>query len=265
MPFSVEKLRRSLERSKATDAAVDHVIKEIMALLHEGMTTKEIYKKAFALLRKTPGSSAARYKLKSAIMELGPAGFAFEKFVAEVLKDDGYRIELNVMEEGACVKHELDIVAERANIRSMIECKFHSDKGKYSDVKIPLYIQSRFKDVEQTWLNQPEHQHKTHQGWVVTNTRFTTDATQYAACVGLKLISWDYPKEGSLKQRVDNSGLHPITCLTSLTRTEHAALLSEDQVLCSDLVQNPGLLDKYGISPNRRKKILQEARGLCGK
>ena len=263
VPFDVSRLRRSLEHSKAEPKAIESVIQAISAQLHENMSTKEIYRKAFSLLRKTSGSSAARYKLKAAILELGPAGFAFEKFVAEVLKNDGYSTQLNMIEQGVCVKHEIDVIAERANVRAMIECKFHSDKGKYSDVKIPLYIQSRFKDVEATWAQMPEHEGKKFQGWVVTNTRFTTDAELYGSCAGLKLVSWDSPKGGSLKQRIDEAGLHPITSLTTLTNAEKKLLLSQDVVLSSDLCNRPHVLDMEGISKNRKKRILKEAHDLC--
>jgi Holliday junction resolvase-like predicted endonuclease len=263
VPFDVSRLRRSLTRSKAEPKAVEEVINAISSQLHENMSTKEIYRKAFALLRKTSGSSAARYKLKNAILELGPAGFAFEKFVAEVLKNDGYHTQLNRIEQGFCVKHEVDVIAERDNVRAMIECKFHSDKGKYSDVKIPLYIQSRFKDVETTWAQMPEHEGKQFQGWVVTNTRFTTDAEQYGTCAGLTLLSWDSPKGASMKQRIDEAGLHPITSLTTLTNAEKKILLSQDVVLSSDLCHRPYLLDMEGISKNRKKRILREAHDLC--
>ncbi|MCF8464716.1 MAG: restriction endonuclease [Flavobacteriales bacterium] len=263
VPFDVTRLRRSLQRSKAEPKAIEEVILAINAQLHNNMSTKDIYRKAFALLRKTPGSSAARYKLKAAILELGPAGFAFEKFVAEVLKHDGYHTQLNQIEQGVCVKHEVDIVLERGSMRAMVECKFHSDKGKYSDVKIPLYIQSRFKDVEATWQQMPEHKGKHFEGWVVTNTRFTTDAEQYGNCAGLTLLSWDSPEEGSLKQRIDRAGLHPITSLTTLSTAEKKILLAQDVVLSSELCQRPQLLAMEGISKNRKKRILQEAHDLC--
>jgi hypothetical protein len=263
VPFDVTRLRRSLQRSKAEPKAIEEVIQAINAQLHENMSTKDIYRKAFALLRKTPGSSAARYKLKAAILELGPAGFAFEKFVAEVLKNDGYHTQLNQIEQGVCVKHEVDVILERGNMRAMVECKFHSDKGKYSDVKIPLYIQSRFKDVEAGWMQLPEHQGKHFEGWVVTNTRFTTDAEQYANCIGLKLLSWDSPKGGSLKQRIDEAGLHPITSLTTLSKAEKKILLAQDVVLSSELCERPHLLDMEGISKNRKKRIIREAHDLC--
>lgn len=252
-----------MERSRAEPKAVDEVVNSILSLLHEGMTTKEIYRNAFALLRKGSSSTAARYKLKNAIMELGPAGFAFEKYVAALLKEEGYETRTGEFVQGVCVTHEVDVIAERNGVRCMIECKFHSDKGKYSDVKIPLYIRSRFVDVEQAWQQDSAHQGKRFEGWVVTNTRFTTDAVKYGSCVGLTLIGWDTPKAGSLNERIDRAGLHPITSLTTISLAEKKMLLAQDVVLGHELCQRPQLLDMAGISKNRKKRILQEARELC--
>ena len=261
-PFDVHRLRKSLMRSKADSDAIQQVIVAIESELYDGMSTSEIYKKAFSMLRKASSSAAARYKLKAAILELGPSGFAFEKFVESVLKSDGYSTQTNVMVQ-ACVKHELDVVAERDNVVCMVECKFHSDRKKYSDVKVPLYIQSRFKDVESAWQKMPEYEGKRFEGWVVTNTRFSTDAEDYGKCVGLTLLSWDKPVGASLKQRIDEAGLHPVTSLNTLTVAEKKALLEQDVVLSSALCHHPILLDKLGLSKTRKRKVLKEAHDLC--
>lgn len=263
VPFQVDRLRRSLERSKAEPALVDDVVKSITALLYDGISTKEIYRKAFRLLKKKSRSSSARYKLKNAIMELGPAGFAFEKFVAALLEAEGYKTTTGEIVEGACVKHEVDVIANRANVKCMIECKFHSLNGKFSDVKIPLYIRSRFVDVSQAWQETEAHNGKQFEGWVVTNTRFTTDAEQYGACVGLKMVSWDLPLGNSIKERIDRSGLHPITSLTGITLAEKKALLDMDVILCSDLVKTPQLLSKVGLTTRRMNRVLRETTQLC--
>lgn len=261
--FNESKLRSSLERSGASDLVIRQVIDKVKASLYDGITTKEIYKKAFGLLRKISRPTAARYKLKKAIMELGPTGFPFERFVGKILSAEGYRTQVGVILKGDCVKHEVDVIAEKDNQHFMVECKFHSDQGRFCDVKIPLYIHSRFLDVEKAWKKQDGHENKFHQGWVVTNTRFTTDAIQYGTCAGLMLLSWDFPKKGSLKERIDSAGLHPLTCLTTLTKFEKQKLLERDKVLCMELCDNPELLKSIGINENRHKKILNEAHGLC--
>src|SRR5690606_6702976 len=148
------------------------------------------------------------------------SGYPFEKYVGEILKHEGYKTRVGQIVQGHCVQHEVDVIASKDDQHFMVECKFHSDQVRKCDVKIPLYIHSRFLDVEKAWEQRPGHGHKFHQGWVMTNPRFTTDATQYGTCAGLNLVSWDFPKKGSLRERIDGSGLHPITCLTTLTKKE---------------------------------------------
>ncbi|HET9056192.1 MAG TPA: ATP cone domain-containing protein [Chitinophagaceae bacterium] len=261
--FDNSKLRRSLERSGASDTVINQIIDKMEASLYDGITTKEIYKKAFALLRKSSRPTAARYKLKKAIYELGPSGFLFEKFVAAIIKFEGFHTNTNVIVKGHCVNHEVDIVAEKDENHFMIECKFHSDQGRFCDVKIPLYTHSRFQDVERQWKKSPAHETKFHQGWIFTNTRFTTDAIQYGNCSGLMLIGWDYPKKGSLKERVDTAGLHPITSLTTLSAKEKQELLKNNIVLCKTIFHNPTLLQNIGLKSPRLQKILNECAVLC--
>lgn len=261
--FDESKLRHSLERSGADELVISQIISEIKELMYEGMTTKEIYKKAFALLRKSSRPTAARYKLKKAVYELGPTGFPFEKFIAAILSHQGFQTEVGVIVKGHCVNHEVDVVAEKRDKHFMVECKFHGDQGRFCDVKIPLYINSRFHDVETQWKKMPGHDTKFHQGWIFTNTRFTTDAIQYGNCAGMMLIGWDYPKGNSLKEQIDASGLHPVTCLTTITKKEKQRLLENGHVLCMDICHQPKLLNSLGINKTRHNKILSEAHNLC--
>ncbi len=261
--YDPAKLRQSLHRAGAADEAIERIVKEIDDVLYSGISTREIYNKAFSLLRKTSAATAARYKLKKAIQQLGPSGYPFENYVAEILKFQGYRVQVGQIVQGHCVQHEVDVIAEKAQHHYMIECKFHSDNGRKCDVKIPLYIHSRFLDVEKAWKKQPGHATKFHQGWVVTNTRFTTDAIQYGNCVGLYLLAWDFPKKGSLKQRIELAGLHPITCLTTMTKKEKQLLLNKGIVLCKTLCNDEKLLESIGLSPGRLRKVMQEAQQLC--
>ena len=265
VPFDAQKLRNSLRRSGASDASVDDIVKAVSNEIFNGMTTKEIYKKAYVLLKKSNRTHAGRYHLKKGIQQLGPSGFPFEKYLSEILKWEGYQVRIGEIVAGQCVNHEIDIIAQKDNQHFMIECKFHSQPGYKCNVKIPLYIHSRFLDVEKQWSKKEGHETKFHQGWVATNTKFTGDAIQYGTCAGLYLLGWDFPKKGSLKERVDKSGLHPVTCLTTLTGREKQALLDKLIVLCKDIYNGEELLRKIGINESRIPKIIQEAKDLCEK
>jgi Holliday junction resolvase len=263
VPFSPHKLEHSLKRAGASDTIIQAIVQKISSSLFEGITTKEIYRIAFNLLKSKAAVTAAKYKLKQAIMELGPSGFPFERYFAEILKYQGFNTKVGEIVKGHCVNHEIDVIAEKDEKHFMIECKFHHQSGYACDVKIPLYIQSRFKDVEHSWIKLPGHNHKFHQGWVVTNTKFTTDAIQYGSCIGLHLVGWDFPKKDSLREQIDKSGLYPVTCLTTLTGEEKSKLLALNVVLCKEIGANRALLLKIGITPGRAEHILKESAEVC--
>ena len=261
--FSSDKLRKSLHRSGAIDETINEIISEVESQVFEGITTKKIYQIAFGLLKKLTKPFAAKYKLKQAIMELGPSGFPFEKYIGEILKYQGFKVKVGEIVKGHCVNHEIDLVAEKDERHFMIECKYHNTSGYTCDVKIPLYIQARFKDVEKQWMQLPGHKTKFHQGWVVTNTKFSSDAIQYGLCAGLYLMGWDFPKGASLSEQIDNSGLYPITCLTALTAREKQLLLESKIVLCKELCNNSKLVSIAEISSQRIYLIMNEADALC--
>jgi hypothetical protein len=164
--------------------------------------------------------------------------------------------------QGKCVSHEVDVVAKKEEQYIVAECKFHSEEGRNCDVKIPLYIQSRYQDIVMQYKNNDKPNSVPNEGWVVTNTRFTVDAINYGKCSGLYLLSWDYPEGNSIRDRIDRIGLYPITTSTLLTLSEKQFLLSHDVVLCKQLLKDSFYLDHLGISENRQQKILKEIKQL---
>jgi hypothetical protein len=256
--FSMDKLRQSLRNSGATEEQVEKVIKVIEPQLFNGISTKQIYTWAFAILKKGNNSVAAKYQLKKAITEFGPSGFPFEKFIGKLFEQKGYHVKVGIVLLGQCVRHEIDVLASSQAEHMMMECKFHSSQGKMSDVKVPLYIHSRFNDVKSQWVLDSQLKHKELKAWVVTNTRFSPDALRYGKCVGLNLLSWDYPLNDSIKVMIDRYKHYPITCLTALTKKEKEQLLENNIVMCSELQQQLQRLSHMQIPGKRIETIKKE-------
>ncbi len=262
VPFDVEKLKNALRRSGARDKEIEKVTEEVRDSLYEGITTKKIYQIAYRTLRKTSKRTAGRYRLKKAIFQFGPSGYPFEFFVAKLLEFEGYKTETGQIVQGRCVQHEVDVVARKNSKLLMCECKFHQSESIKSDVKIPLYVHSRFNDIKEKWLTEGENKDSDFEPLLITNTRFTEDAMQFGRCTGMRLISWDYPENDSLKDWIDRSGFHPITSLKSLTKKEKQGLLDKGTVLCREIVEEPGLLDVLPITQRRARNIMKEAKAL---
>lgn len=262
-PFQVEKLKTSLRRSKASEEEINAIVAHIMPTLFNGIASKEIYKKAFSLLKKYNRTSASKYSLKRAIFDLGPTGYPFERLISALLRHKGFETEVGVILQGECVTHEVDVLAKKDGISYAVECKFHSSQNLISNVRVPLYINSRFIDIQNYWNKDPEKAAHLKQGWLVTNTRFSTDAIAYAKCVGLQLLSWNYPENNGIKHNVDAYTLYPITTLTTLTKHEKDQLIEKDIILTIELFDDADALKEIGISKTRIKRVLNEILHLC--
>lgn len=261
--FSIEKVANSLKKSGADEQLIREVLDQLKGELYDGISTKAIYNRAFNLLKKKSSLTASKYKLKKAIYELGPTGFPFERFVAAILKNSGYKVEIGKTLQGNCVTHEIDVIAKKDHKTIWIECKFHNEQGRNCDVKTPLYVHSRFRDIENFNKTKKPNPQPFSEGWLVTNTRFTTDALKYGKCEDLYLLSWDYPKGNGLKDRIDHTGLYPITVSTLLSAREKQFLLSRDVVLCKELIKDNFYLDHLEVSGTRKTRILEEMEMLC--
>ncbi len=260
-PFAEEKLRRSLHRSGAAPHVIDDTVERVISQLRPGMTTHDIYRLAFRLLKRYRRPVAARYSLKQAIVELGPSGHPFEKLVGEILKSRGYRVQVAQVVQGHCVSHEVDVVAEKDHHRIMVECKFHHQRGLKVDVKVALYIQARFEDVARAWRQDDGARQKFNEAWLVTNARLTSDAIRYGECVGLKVIGWEHPPGGSLPALIEQAGLQPVTALTGLSRAQKQQIVDKGIILCNELSR--GALLDLGLSERKTAAVLKELEELC--
>ncbi len=262
--FDVTKLESSLRRAGANENIIKEVVDEVTKVLFDGVSTSEIYHKAFEVLREKEKMSATRYSVRRAVMDMGPYGFPFEDFVGEIFRTKGYKVEVGKTVSGACVLHELDVFAYNEDEVVGVEAKFHNNSGVKSDLKTALYVKARFDDLQKGDYYKKMIEGKVHKRMIFTNTKFTTRAIQYGNCVGLYLVGWSYPEKGNLNDLIDETGLHPITSLQSLTSKQKDSFLKQGIVLCRDLKEGgENLLVSFGIAKNKVNDVLVEINALC--
>lgn len=261
VPFDPNKIIKVLRKVGADEQAISLVLQQTYKVLYEGISTKKIYESVFGNLKRMDKSLAGRYNLKKAIFALGPSGFPFEKYVGSLFIAEGYTVKTGITVSGKCVDHEVDVVAENTFELNMMECKFHSTQKSYCSVQHSLYVRARFWDIEREFEQDDASLPRKFSGWLVTNTRFSTDAITYGTCSDLKMMSWDFPLNSSLKDRIDKLGLHPVTSIVSLSQREKRKLLAMNIVLCQSL--NAEILGDLGISESRIPNIIWESASLC--
>lgn len=253
--YNEDKIKSSATRVGVPTAMQEAMLEAIRERLYDGIGTTEIYELIKDYLHSSERPYLAmKYNLKTALAALGPSGYPFEKYIAKLLDATGYKTITNQVLPGSCVTHEVDVVAKKDDVTYYVEAKFHKSPNHRTDVRVTLYIKARYDD-----LASANHQYKTAP-WIVTNTRFSTDAIKYANCQNIKLTSWGYPKDHGIMDLIEQTHLHPVTMLEGLNQEDLRRLLSAGVVTCQQILdpKTHELLPKEFIS-----KHLSEIKQLC--
>lgn len=261
--FKIEKLRRSLRRAGASADEINDIVGEVSKTLYDGVQTQEIYRHAFALLRDSRPPAAARYSLRRALFNLGPTGFPFEKFLARLFQIDGYSTKTGITINGKCAPHEIDLAAYKESHSFVGEAKFHSRPGVKSDLQVAMYSYARLLDLKDAKVCADDVC-GIREFWLITNTKFTSTAQHYGNCVGLKMLSWDFPKNNNLHDRIQRAGVYPVTVLQNLNSAQAETLIARDIILCRDIIEHESILRHLHLPKRKHEALLQEVRSLCG-
>ncbi len=229
--FSEEKVLRSMNRVGLDPAIRPKVLEHIKQKLHPEMETAEVFAHIREYLQDHHQQKASlKFNLKQAIFDLGPTGFPFERYMQRVFREMGYVSDVNLILQGGCVTHEIDVMIQKDGKKEIIEAKFHNQQGVKTDVQVLLYTYARFLDVKEA---NPDISGV----WVVTNTKLTIDASNYARCKGIKVIGWSYPESNNLQDFVEKPYLYPITILSTLSKQEKQSLIAGNIILCTDILK----------------------------
>lgn len=260
--FDPSRIVRSLENSGAGAHTAERIARAITDTVVPGISSKEIYARAFALLRREARPLAARYALRSALLELGPTGHPFEDFISHLYRAEGWRVETRKVIRGQCVPHEVDLYASHPeqNMFLAAELKYHNDPGYKTDLKVALYVKSRFDDIFS--CDPATRSCPIDRGLLVTNTKFTSEAIAYAECAGIELLGWGYPSNDTLFMRMSRARVYPITALTGLSRSEKRLLIEQGVIAIDEVAEDRRRLDVLRLSSSRVGELLAEADGL---
>lgn len=249
-PFSEEKAYNSARRAGASSDLAKKIIREID--IYEGIKTSEISEKIRRALRKENKNVALRFNLKKAIKKLGPTGFPFEKYVAEILKEQGFKTKTNLFLQGKCCNHETDFIAEKKNLLYIGECKYRNLQANKVETKDALANYARFLDI----LAGKSFSSYNLKSIIVTNNKFTSEVIKYSKCVSVELLGWRYPKDKGLEYLIEKDRLYPITILPSFKNYMFDMFSSLGIMLAKDVLRTSNI----NLPKKVLKSLTEEAR-----
>jgi hypothetical protein len=232
-PFSLQKVYRSARRVGASRNLAEQIAQSVAKNAYSGIKTTEIFEKVKKELSKEQPKAALKFNLKNSLKKLGPSGFLFEKYIGAIMEKRGFKVKLNQFIPGHCCRYEIDFTAEK-DILYIGECKYRNNPGERIHLDIALANYARFLDIQNGNFAK---NNKNIKSIIVTNTKLTSQATNYSNCVGVECLGWNYPKNKGLERIIDDQKLYPITILPSLKNYMVEILNSERIILIEDLLK----------------------------
>ncbi len=261
--FDPQKLKKSLKSSKVGEETIQELFQFFEKEGINEISSNKIYSLVRnILLKKKKTTEFLRYNLPNAISKLGPEGFAFEAFIAQVFRAYGYKeVYVGKHIPGKCLSYEMDIVAKKDGTLMTAELKFHNARNKKSDLKVVLYMDARFRDIRDSGYYEKNKPRQV----IITNTKFTTNAKKYSKCAKLEVLSWNHPIKNNLHDFILNSKIHPLTAIPSIPQKAMKDFIRRKIVSCCDLIKNnyAELKENSLIPKSKVNMIIKDINLIC--
>jgi hypothetical protein len=253
--FDVGKLRHSILRLGAPPELAKSVSEQIESEAYSGMTSKEIFDLVTAKLKTYEPALSLREDLKTGLARM-KGGSEFEEYVRLIFQAHGYTVKGNTVIQGRCVTHEIDGIAERDDECIYLEIKHHSSSHSYTPFDVTLAAKAKWDDL-QSGYESGSTRYCFNRVLVVSNTRLSAHASQYAECVGIDHLGWNAPPGRGLDCMIEEKGLYPITILRTLHEEEQAILSGNGILTLQQLKAVPAGIE--GIHESRLNELKTQA------
>ena len=130
-----------------------------------------------------------------------------------------------------------------------------------------MYAYARLLDIVPE-EKKTEHKYARHAMWLLTNAKFTTSATRYGACMGIKMTGWNYPKRRgeNLADMIKEKMLFPVTALPSVNIFAREQFARRNILLALSLraYSEKDIVQQFGIDARQAGRIAEEVKMLSG-
>lgn len=225
--FSSGKIINTCVRSGLSRIEAEKIAKKIKSLFHEGMTTHEIFSLIQHEIESRTEKKSYYIRLRYAIANLDPV--SFELYVQEILDANGYKTSWNRLIKGKYVEHQVDVMAEKDDLRFLVECKHHFNSHRFTGLGTCLQVQARMEDINAV-------RHTFNASWIFTNNKFSEHAKKYSKGIGIRLTGWRYERKFSIESMAHKSAVLPVTVL-DITEQEAKKLLDSKIITIQDVIE----------------------------
>ncbi|MFH1450679.1 MAG: restriction endonuclease [archaeon] len=262
--FEKQKIIGTCLRSGVSKKQAEVIASEVESKVREGMRTRDILKMVLNKLDALETGHGEKYRLKEAIAALDPEYHEFEKYITHLLRAQGYATKWNQIVQGEVIEHQVDVIAEKAGKRFLVECKHHRNPHRMTGLDVPLTYWAVLNDVQRGFEKGVTKQRFDNM-WLVTNTKFSMHAIKYAKAKHLILSGWGQPQKNDLREIISKKKLYPLTILR-LSEADLSALSRAGYLLLSEVAtaEENEIQRSTGLSKKRVSDIINKTKSILG-
>ena len=260
--FDMMKIIHTCSRSGVPEDVARNIAKEVQNEIYNRIPSEEVYKIVLEKLKKFQRSNAYLYKLRDAVSYIEPT--AFEKFTKRILDSMGYKSIWNMIIQGKCIDHQVDVVAEKESKKYLVECKRHTNPHRFCGLGVGLQVQARLEDILDGY-KRGMNKYNFYRAWIFTNTKFSEHIIKYASAKNILLTGWRYPQGNGLENLIQKSHLLPITLLP-ISKSLKITLQINNIITLKDFISSKRrTLERLGISDNRINSLKKLSQDMLNK
>jgi hypothetical protein len=257
-PFDREKVVRTCLRMGADRQVAYDVAAKVETRLYDGISTSQVLRMIFQFMRRTKPSVGNLYDLRKGL-SLMVSKPEFEVFVRAILRRNGFEVTPNQILKGKCVQHEVDGIARKGGVTYFVEAKHHVNYHAPTGLDESRIARAVLEDVGEGY-DVGSCDLKIDRAMIVTNTRFSEEATQYGRCRNILQIGWSSPMNHGLQNLIEGVHLLPLSCIKGLGVDARLTLANVDIVLFEQISHEDvgELVRKTGLPHDLFRKLQEK-------
>jgi hypothetical protein len=257
-PFDREKVVRTCLRMGADRQVAYEVAEKVERRLYYGIPTSQVLRMIFQFMRRRKPDIGNLFDLRKGL-SLMISKPEFEVFVRVILGRNGFEVSPNQILRGKCVNHEVDAIARKNGVTYFVEAKHHVNYHAPTGLDESRIARAVLEDVVEGFaLGKSDL--RIDRAMIVTNTRFSEEATQYGRCRDILQIGWSSPVNRGLQELVEGVNVLPLSCVKGLgvdarLKLAESGIVLFEQVIAADVVE---LTRKTGLPHDFLRRLKEK-------
>jgi Holliday junction resolvase-like predicted endonuclease len=234
------------------------VAEKVQKRLYDGIPTARVLQMIFQFMHHYKPSISNLFDLRKGL-SLMSSKPEFEVFVRAILARNGFEVSPNRLLIGKCVEHEVDAIARKNGFTYFVEAKHHSNYHTPTGLDESRIARAVLEDaVEGFAVGKSDL--KIDGAVIVTNTRYSDEATQYGKCRNIVQIGWSSPIDHGLQNMIEGENLLPLSCVKGLGVDARVRLASSGIVLFEQIIEEDTmeLARKTGLPQELIRRIKEK-------